>query len=162
MIKEILKSIENSDYIRNLKRNFDTNIFKFTNHDSEENSCLIQVKKTHFIAPEEAFILLFEKLLYEELSLSYISFLTDDKEAFYTQNNVFEQIAEMTFEKAVNSKAVSDFKETNISFDEKIANFIETQLVNSELFQVIKDWNCLKLFGYNNDYYFLYSWSTSA
>lgn len=162
MIKEILKSIGNSDYIRDLKRNFDTNIFKFTNHNSEESSCLILAKKTHFIASEEAFILLFEKLLYEELGLSYMRFLTDDKEAFYNQNNVVEQISEMNFEKAVNSKAVSDFKETNISFDEKIASFFETQLANSELFQLIKDWNCLNLFGYNNDYYFLYSWSTSA
>lgn len=162
MTKEILKSIENFDYIKSIKRDFDTNIFKFTNHDSGESSYLILVRKNHFSTPEEAFLLLFEKLLYEELGLSYIRFLTDDKEAFYTQNNIVEQISEITFEKAVNSKAISDFKETNISFDVKIANFIETQLTNSELFQIMKDWNCLKFFGYNNDYYFLYSWSTSA
>lgn len=162
MIKEVIKFIENLDYIKNLKRNFDTNIFKFTNHESEENSCFLLVRKNNFSTPEEAFILLFEKLLYEEFGLSYIRFLTDNKESFYAENNVVEQICEMTFRKAINSKAISDFKETNITIDEKITNFIETQLTNSELFQVIKDWNCLKLFGYNDDYYFLYSWSTSA
>jgi hypothetical protein len=162
MIKEILKSIENLDYIKSIKRDFDTNIFKFTNHDSGESSYLILVRKKHFSTPEEAFLMLFEKLLYEELGLSYIRFLTDDKEAFYTQNKVVEQISEMTFERGVNSKAISDFKETNTSFDAIVTNFIETQLTNSELFQVIKDWDCLKFFGYNDDYYFLYSWNTSA
>ncbi len=49
MIKEIIKSIENLDYIRKIKRDFDTNIFKFTNHDSGESSYLILVRKNYFI-----------------------------------------------------------------------------------------------------------------
>lgn len=157
-----MKCIENLDYIKSLKRDFDTNIFKFTNHESEENSYFLLVKKNNFSTPEEAFILLFEKQLYEEFGLSYIRFLTDNKQSFYAENKVVEQISKMPFIKVTNSKAISDFKETNLSIDEKITNFIETQLNNSELFQVLKDWNCLKLFGYNDNYYFLYSWSTSA
>lgn len=162
MIKQIIRIIENSEYIRGLKRDFDTNIYKFTNHESEETSCFLLTRKICFKAPEEAFILLFEKLLYEELGLSYIRFLTDNKESFYTQNNIVEQISDMTFEKSVNSYALLKYKETNLSFDERITGFIENQLNISELFMIMKDWNCLKFFGYNDDYFFLYSWNTSA
>lgn len=48
MRREMLKCIENPEYIKRLKRNFDTNIFKFTNHESEENSYFILVKKNKY------------------------------------------------------------------------------------------------------------------
>ncbi|WP_099192355.1 hypothetical protein [Tepidibacter mesophilus] len=161
--EEINWIIDNIEYIEKLKRDIKFDISEFSRDECEERSFMILVDKEDFCCELDAFIILIEKLEYEEQEWGQELFLdnknrieTFKKFLFTGLNNMFvKQIPYKEFEERVNQYLNGmDYLNAYSMFRCK------TQ--NADITCLFDDWNLYQVFGVSEKNYFIYLWYTTA
>ncbi len=154
---EIVDLLNDLEYIQKLKRVFDVDIFKFSNHSSEEQCIMMITDKDSFKCTEDALILLYERLIYEDESIPYIEFVSGNKEVFY-HKYIYP------YSDGFNVSAISfeffreEFIDVIPSIDVNYHDYIINRISGAKLFEVRNEWNSQCAFGICENWYFIYYW----